>query len=158
MKFDKFTWGVIGVVVALLITAVVTVNLTGGTGVAPQEYIALDTPEAPIYNSFLAFSQGDLTRARAQYSARVLDEIKETQGGYDPFTGRGTSTTTSQRLRIVKSVPATDDPDRVLVSAVLDTYNQEGPFGAGSGWSRELTVEVVREPDGWKINTQEFFY
>ena len=57
MKIDKFTWAVIGVVVLLLVVAVVTVNVTGGAGVQAQDYLPLDTPEAPVYNAFLAFQR-----------------------------------------------------------------------------------------------------
>lgn len=157
MKLDKFTWAVIGAVVVLLVAAVITVNLTGGVGAAPEEYRPLDTPEAPVYNAFLAFQRGDLTTARAQYSQQMLDEFSK-DGNYDPLAGRTTSTTSSQRLRILKSELIPDDPDRALVTYVMDTYNQGGLFGSGNTWSREGTVEVVREEDGWKINTQEFFW
>lgn len=156
MKLDKFTWAVIGVVVLLLVAAVVTVNATGGAGVDTQEYMALDTPEAPVFNAFLALQRGDLTKAREQYSQEVLEELDDSN--YDPFSGRSTTSTSSQRMRILKSEPASDDPDRALVSYLLDSYNQGGLFGSGSTYSREGTVEVVREDDGWKINTQEFFW
>lgn len=157
MRLDKFTGAVIGVVVLLLVAAVLTVNTTGGAGAATQEYLPLDTPEAPVYNAFLAFQRGDLTKAREQYSQQMLDEFKR-DGTYDPLAGRSTSPTSSQRLRILKTEPIPDDPDRALVSFVQDTYNQGGLFGAGSTWSREGTVEVVREDDGWKIHTHELFW
>ncbi|MCC6457331.1 MAG: hypothetical protein IT328_20420 [Caldilineaceae bacterium] len=156
MKLDKFTWAVIGVVLLLLVGAVVTVNMTGGSGAETQEYLPLDTPEAPVYNAFLALQRGDYTQARAQYSQATLDQFAK--DNYDPFAGRSTSPTSSQRLRILKSEPIADDPDRAIVTFVQDTYNQGGLFGSGSTWSREGTVEVVREDDGWKINTQEFFW
>ncbi len=156
MKIDKFTWSVIGVVVLLLVGAVVTVNVTGGAGVQVQEYLPLDTPEAPVYNAFLALQRGDLTKAREQYSQQVVGELEK--DGYDQLAGRTTSTTSSQRLRILKTEPIPDDPDRALVTFVQDTYNQGGLFGSGSTWSREGTVEVVRADDGWKINTQELFW
>jgi hypothetical protein len=156
MKLDKFTWVVIGVVVLLLVAAVVTVNATGGIGVQAQEYMAQDTPEAPVYNAFLALQRGDLTKAREQYSQEVLAQFGK--DGYDPLAGRSTSTSSSQRLRIIKSELVADDPDRALVTFEQDTYNQGGLFGSGSTWSREGTVEVVREEGGWKINTQEFFW
>ena len=64
----------------------------------------------------------------------------------------------ARRLRIVAVQPDPDDPDRALVTFVIDTYSRGGPFGAGSTWSREVTVEVVREEGAWKINAQEFFF
>lgn len=157
MKLDKFTWIVIGVVVALLVVAVVTVNMTGGIGLQVQEYLPQDTPEAPVYNAFLALQRGDLTKAREQYSQEILDGFDK-DPSYDPLAGRASSTSTSQRLRITRIEPVPDDPDRALVSFVQDTYNQGGPFGSGNTWSQEGTVEVVREEDGWKINAQQFFW
>jgi hypothetical protein len=157
MKLDKFTWAVIGVVVVLLVAAVVTVNMTGGAGVQAQEYMAPDTPEAPVFNAFLALQRGDLTKARAQYSEQVWDEINK-DGSYDPLAGRSSPNNNSQRLRITGTELIEDDPDRALVSFVQDTYNRGGLFGSGSSWSREGTVEVVHEEDGWKLNAQEFFW
>ncbi len=157
MKLDKFTWTVIGVVVALLVIAVITVNVTGGAGLQAQEYMTNDTPEAPVFNAFLALQRGDLTMARAQYSQAVLNEFTR-EGGFDPLTGRSISSNTSQRLRITGTEMIADDPERALVSFVQDTYSRGGPFGSGSSWSREGTVEVVREDGMWKINAQEFFW
>lgn len=156
MKLDKFTWAVIGVVVLLLIAAVVTVNVTGGEGVQAREYLPQDTPEAPVYNAFLAFQRGDLTKAREQYSERVLGRYE--RDGYDPIAGRSTSTSSSQRLRILEVEPVSDDPDRALVTFVLDTYYQGGLFGSGSTSSRQGTVEVVREDGVWRINSDELFW
>jgi hypothetical protein len=156
MRLDKFTWTVIGVVVALVVAAVVTVNVTGGAGVQAQAYKPLDTPDAPVFNAFLALQRGDLTKAREQYSQQVLDDFAK-DGNYDQLAGR-TAAPNSQRLRITDSEVVTDDPNRALVSFVIDNYNQGGLFGSGSTWSREGTVEVVHEEDGWKINSQEFFW
>lgn len=156
MKLDKFTWVVMGIVALLLVAAVITVNRTGGAGIESQEYKPLDTPEAPVYNAFLAIQRGDLTKAREQYSKTVLAELNKDKN-YDPFAGRGSSSGSSQRLRILKTEPA-DDPKRALVSFVVDSYNQGGIFDTGSTYSRDGTLEVVQEDGGWKINTQEFFY
>src|SRR5690606_32592485 len=110
MKLDKFTWAVIGVVVLLLVAAVVTVNMTGGAGVQAQAYLPLDTPEAPVFNGFLAFQRGDLTKAREQYSQQIMAEIGK-DAGYDPFSNRTSSMTSSQRLRILNTEVVPDDPD-----------------------------------------------
>lgn len=158
MKLDKFTWIVIGVVAALLVAAVVTVNVTGGVGTETQEYLPQDTPEAPVYNAFLALQRGDVTTARAQYNPDMLENMKKEQGGYDPLLNRGNMGNTKQRMRVTKVELVPDDENRAIVTATIDTYNDSGPFGAGSTWSREVTVEVVHQEDGWKLNSQEFFY
>ena len=155
MKLDTFTWGVIAVVAVILVAAVLTVNLTGGAGLEALDYITDDVPEAPVMNAFLALQQGDITRARTQYSQAVLDEIGG-EKGYDPFSNRGAGQ--SSRLRIIEVQPIEDDPDRALVTFAVDTYSRSGPFGSGNSWTREGTVEVVREDDAWKINSQEFFW
>ena len=155
MKLDTFTWGVIGVVVVILIAAVVTVNVTGGAGWETQSYLTDDVPEAPVLNAFLALQKGDITRARAQYSQAVLDEIGGDKG-YDPFANRNTGQ--SSRLRVIKVQPVADDADRALVTFALDTYSRGGPFGTGNTWTRESAVYVVREDGSWKLNAQEFFW
>ncbi len=158
MKLDRFTWVVMLAVVALLIAAIVTVNMTGGAGTETQVYLPLDTPEAPVFNAFLAFQRGDITEARAQYSETMIAEMKKDQGGYDPFIGRGNMSNSNQRLRVTNTEIDPEDEDRAIVTVVIDTYSSGGPFGSGSSWSREFTVEVVRTEDGWKLNSQEFFY
>ena len=155
---DKFTWIVLGLVVALLIAAVVTVNRTGaGTDVAPA-YRPADTPDAPVINAFLALQQGDAFTAREQYSARVLDEIGKMEG-YDPLTGSGRAMgDQSQRLRILSTEVRADNPDQATGSFEIDTYSSGGPFGSGNTWTSRRTVPVVREDGAWKIDGQEFFY
>jgi hypothetical protein len=155
MKLDKFTWTVIGVVLLLIVAAIVTVSRTGGKGVETPTYMDEDTPEAAVHNAFIALQQGDRTRAEAQYSQAVRDDI-EGQSGWDPFGARPTNT--ASRLRITNVEIDDEDPNRALVSFVQDTFSRGGLFNAGSTWSREGTVEVVQEEDGWKINTQEFFF
>jgi hypothetical protein len=155
MKLDRFTWVVIGIVVVLIAAAVFTVARTGGAGWESATYLEEDTPDAPVYNAFLALQRGDRTRARAQYTQAIIDAT-EREFGPDPFSARGGDQ--SSRLRIVKVEIDDQDPDRARVSYVQDTYNRGGPFGAGDTWSREGTVEVIREEGEWKINAQEFFY
>jgi len=66
LKADRFTWIVIGVVAALLIAAIVSVNLAGDR--EQPAYLEENTPAAPVYNAFLALQQGDVTKARSYYS------------------------------------------------------------------------------------------
>ena len=154
-SFDKFTWGVIGVVGLLLVIAVATVNLTAGTGWEDERYVEDGSPEAPVVNAFLAQQQGDLFKARDQYSRHVLEELDSVRGT-DPFRER-ISNEESSRLRIVAVQVDADDPDRALVTFVQDTYSGRGLFNSGSTWSRRGVVEVVREDGVWKINAPEYF-
>lgn len=155
MKIDWFTWGIVAVVVALLVAAVVTVNLTQGQGLAEEQYITADSPETPVFNTFLALQKGDVFKARAQYSQRVIDEIDKQ--GYDPFAGRA-GDQNPRRLRIDKVEVDPENPDRAVVTFVQDNYSNSGLFGSGSTWSRTGAVEVVREDGQWKLDAQELFY
>ncbi len=155
VKLDRFTWIVIIVVVALLAAAVITASVTRGRGVEQAAYLESDTPEAPVYNAFVALQKGDLFTARAQYSQRVLQDIADQD--YDPFAGRGTDST-PRRLRILKVEADPTNPDRALVSYVQDNYGSGGLFGGGNTWSNSGVATVVREDGQWKLDTQDFFY
>lgn len=160
MKIDKFTAIVIGVVLALLVAAVVTVNRTDGDGSDTVEYVTSDTPDAPVQNAFIALQKGDLFTAREQYASRVVDD-ENSEFAYGPLGGNGgryDAEDTTRRLRILSVEIDEENADQALVTFVLDTYSNRGPFGTGSTWSSQRTIEVVREDGVWKINTPEFFY
>ncbi len=157
-KLDRFTWGVIGVVAVLLLAAVISVSWTGGRGWGQATYLEEDTPSAPVYNAFVALQQGDLFKAREQYSRRILEEADK-EPGYGPLSSDGyRDTNSARRLRILSIQPDPNDPGRALVTFEVDTYTSGGLFGGGSTWTRRGTVEVIREDGRWKINAMEFFY
>ena len=156
VKFDKFTWGVIGTVGLMLVAAVVTVNLTRGAGWDNEQYMVDDSPETPVFNAFLAQQRGELFKAREQYSRYILEEVDSVRG-FDTFSARE-SGTVSKRLRIVDVEVDETDPDRALVTFVQDNYAGRGLFESGATWSRRGVVEVVREEGMWKINASEYFY
>jgi len=161
LKMDKFTWTVIAIIGLLLIAAVVGVNLSGGREGDQTAYLDEDTPAAPVYNAFLALQKGDLSKARSYYAAGILDEVKNAPGEgrpevYGPFESYNTEQ--ARRLRITDIHTDESDPDRASVTFVMDTYHDSGPFGSGSSYSYERTVDVIREDGEWKLNTNEFFY
>jgi hypothetical protein len=153
LKVDRFTWIVIGIVAALLIAAIVSVNLTGDR--EPPAYLENDTPAAPVYNAFLALQQGDVTKARSYYND---DAFAESEGvpSFPPLESYPSGT--ARRLRITDVQVDESNPDRALVTFTLDTYWNAGPFGSGSIDSYERTVEVVKEDGVWKLNSYELFY
>ncbi len=159
MKIDKFTAVIIGVVLLLLVAAVVTVNLTDDDGATVESYLTENEPGTPVHNAFVALQKGDLFTAREQYSARILDE-EGPDYDYSPLSGTRNydSDGTSRRLRILSVEIDDQNPDQALVTFVLDTYRSSGPFGTGSTWSNQSTVEVILEDGTWKLNTPEFFY
>lgn len=160
MKLDKFTWIVLIVVALLLIGSVITVMLNNGRGVGTEPtYMEEDSPEAPVHNAFVAFQLGEITMARRQYSAQVLEEVDK-QSPYGPLQQETIydERRTARRLRIVDVAVDADDPDVAYVTYVQDNYNNEGLFGGGSTWSTRRTVQVIREDGRWKLDAMEFFY
>lgn len=156
LRLDKFTLAVLAVVGVLLVAAVFTVN-RGSTPPEQQAYRTDDAPETPVVNAFLALQQGDLAKARQQYSEAVLDQV-EKDPGYGPLRGQGYYSEPSRRLRVTATRMDADNPDRAYVTAAVDNYSTGGLFNSGSTYTSERVVEVVREDGAWKINVEEYFY
>ena len=161
MKIDRFSIVVIVIVAALITAAVIAVNRADNDSVDDVEYLANDTPEAPVHNAFLALQEGAVSKAKAQYSAEIADD-NGANYGQKPWSGENfyyDRDDTSRRLRILSVEIDEEDPDQALVTFTLDTYRRNnGLFGTGSTWSSQRTVEVIREDDEWKLNAPEFFY
>jgi hypothetical protein len=155
LRLDKFTLVVLAVVGLLLLAAVVTVSR--GSAPSEQTYRAEDAPDTPVVNAFLALQQGDLAKAREQYTQAVLDRVDK-DAGYGPLRGQGYYGDTSRRLRIIETRLDPDDTDRAYVTAAVDNYSTGGLFNSGSTYSSERVVEVVREDGAWKVNVEEYFY
>lgn len=157
LRFDKFTWGVVLVVALLLIAAVVTVSRTNQQATEPEEYRTADEPATPVWNAYLAMQRGDIVKARDQYSERILADHKE--NNYDPFTNRGyVDDRTATRLRILETQIDPDDADLAFVTFSLDRYYPGGLFDSGNTSSSKRTIEVIREDDRWKVDTDEYFF
>jgi hypothetical protein len=157
IQIDRFTWVVILIVAALLAAAVVTVNLNNGQGTDTLTYRTADEPTTPVYNAYLALRKGDRNTARAQYSQRVLAE--QTKNNYDPFVNLGYVNQDSPlRLRILEAEPDASDPNLVYVTIAVDRYYASGPFGGGNTSSTRRTLQVIREENGWKLDTDEYFF
>lgn len=156
LRLDKFTLVVLGVVGLLLVAAVFSVN-RGSIAPEAQTYQTEDTPQAPVVNAFLALQQGDLAKARQQYSQAVLDQV-EKDPGYGPLRGQGYYSEPSRRLRVTETRIDPDNPDRAYVTAAVDNYSTGGLFSSGSTYTSERVVEVVRQDGAWKINVEEYFY
>jgi len=155
LRLDKFTIAVLAVVALLLVAAVVTVSRTSGTD--ETGYRTDNSPEAPVVNAFLALRDGDIAKAREQYSSDVLEKVDSTTG-YGPLRGEVYYGESSRRLRLIETRMDAGDPDRAYVMIAIDNYSTGGLFSSGSTWSMERSIEVVRDEGEWKINTEEFFY
>jgi acyl-CoA synthetase (AMP-forming)/AMP-acid ligase II len=155
-RIDTFTWIVVGTVLALLIAALVTVNLTGGAGSESLEYLAEDSPQAAVYNAFVALQKGDMNQARTYYSTQVLEEMDGDM--YRDQMRYRIQDQRMRRMRITQVDMDATDPNRALVSYSLDNFYRGGPFNSGSTYTNTGVVNVVREDGTWKLDTPEFFY
>ena len=159
LHFDKFTIAVLVVVGVLLAAAIFTISRTTNSS-EPAAYLTEDAPATPVVNAFLAFQDGDIPKARAQYSKEVLARVDSTEAGsYGPLRGENYGyTDANRRLRVLKEQVDDTNPDRAYVTVAIDTYNTGGLFNRGDTWSSERVVEVVREDGAGKINGEEYFY
>jgi hypothetical protein len=154
MRIDKFTWIVLIAIGLLLVAAIVTVS-RGSPEEERLTYRTADEPATPVYNAFVALQQGEVARAREQYSARILASHED---GYDPLSGRTYSNQSARRLRILESKIDSADPNLAYVTIALDSYYGGGLFGGGSTSSNRRTLQVIREDNQWKLDTDEYFY
>ena len=159
LHFDKFTIAVLVIVGVLLAAATFTISRTTNSS-EPAAYLTEDAPATPVVNAFLAYQDGDIPKARAQYSKEVLARVDDAEGGgYGPLRGEYYgSADANRRLRVLKEQLDDTNPDRAYVTVAIDTYNTGGLFNRGDTWSSERVVEVVREDGAWKINGEEYFY
>lgn len=156
-KLDKFTVVVFGIVAVLIVTAIITVNRTNGTPLEAS-YLTEDSPAATVYNAFLAFQKSDRTKMREQYSQSVLDEVDKNDQ-YGPLGKSSTlSDSPARRLRIISADISSSDPNQATVTFEIDNYSSGGLFDAGNTWSSKRSLPLVREDNGWKIDTMEYFY
>ncbi len=162
LKLDKFTWSIVTIVALLLIGAVITVNMTGGEGYGEPDYLAENSPEAAVYNAFVAGIKNDNDAVQIYYTQRVLDQYRRDgqEGGQAmamPYSGPGYyRDTSSRRLRILDVKQISDE--RADVTFVVDTYSAGGPFGSGNTWSNEQVLPVELEDGTWKVDTSWFYF
>ena len=157
-KLDRFTLIVIGIVAALIVAAIITVNRSGGGNQSEATYLTEDTPAATVYNAFLAFQKGDRAKLREQYSKSVLEQVDKNDE-YGPLGKLSTITDgPARRLRILSGDIDSADPTRATVVYEIDNYSSGGLFDSGSTWSSKRTVPLVREENHWKIDVMEYFY
>lgn len=160
LRFDKFTWIVVAVVLLLVAAAVVTVNLTSTQPDTPTAYRTDDNPTTPVFNALIAVQQGDVVRARAQFTQKALAQNKDTN--YDPIANAVTNyanDTSSRRTRIIEvnyGSGATTG-DEAFVTIAEDNYGGGGLFGR-STYTNQRIIRVVREEGVWKIAENNLFY
>ncbi len=122
LHFDKFTIAVLVVVGVLLAAAIFTVSRTNNSS-EPAAYLTEDAPATPVVNAFLAFQDGDIPKARAQYSQAILARVDSTEAGsYGPLRGENYGyTDANRRLRVLKEQIDDTNPDRAFVTSTPTT-------------------------------------
>ncbi len=151
---DRFSWIVIGVVGLLLLAALGAATLRPGAGAAAQEvYLEQDTPDGVVHDAFVAFLRRDTERMKGYFSERVRANFDRDQRwpnmDYAPQTG-------SRRMRI-ESVEMQGE-ERAIIAIAVDNYNPGGLFNQGNVWTSQQTLTLVREQDGWKIDSENFYF
>ncbi len=157
LKLDKFTWSVVVIVALLLIGAVITVNMTGGDGYGEPDYLAENSPEAAVYNAFVANQKQDNQALDQYYTKSVLDGYTKNNNNGRPYNGPSNyADPTPRRLRILET--KNREENRADVTFSVDRYSSGGPFGSGNTWSNTQTVPVVMEDGVWKIDMELFWF
>jgi hypothetical protein len=141
LRIDTFTWIIIALVLLLVVAAV---------------YLTDDSPSTPVYNALVAVQQGDVARARSEFTQEALDQYEK--GGYDPIANAASNYANnyaSTRTRIVEITGETADEASVTIA--------EDNFGGGdlferSTYTNQRVIRVVREDGRWKIANNNLFY
>lgn len=145
---DRFTWGVVGGVVVLVLAALGAAAVSRGTDRPPD----LTTPSGVTLAYALALERGDGAAAWDLLAGSVqANGRRETfiQRVADPGPGRDT------RLRItVEDELITGDEATVALARTMPP-SSAGPLGflfGGSGYASRSTVRLVRENGQWRLS------
>lgn len=151
---DRFSWIVISVVGLLLLAAVGAATLRPSEdAAAPETYLEQETPDGVVHDAFVAFLRRDTERMKSYFSQRVRENFDRDQRwpniDYYPETG-------SRRMRI-ESVEMQGE-NRATITIAVDNYNPGGLFNQGNVWTSRQTLTLVLEQDGWKIDSENFYF
>jgi hypothetical protein len=136
--------GLGAVVVGLAALALVLLVLAS----RPPASFAPGTPESAFQAYLAAWDARDLDGAYAMFSARVhasltLEAYRSMARGYEYADGAE---------RRVVLVAATTRADGTTLELRIDELGGGGLFGTQSVWSHELTVDLIEEQGGWRVD------
>ncbi len=148
---DRFTVGTIVLVVALVVAAVVVVNLGSPPDRIPT-YREENTPEAVVHDLVVATVQEDMDRLRELVTRETLEWWAEQEELHPvpplpqlPLWGSWEN----MRVRILRVEPV--DPDKVQVTLAIDRFQSGGLFNTDV-WTETVVLTVVREDGRWKVD------
>lgn len=139
---DRFTWGIVGGVLGLVLLSIVVAVALPGRPAPPDE----GTPGGVVLAYALALQERDGERAW-QYLARSYQATIRKQPFLEQVAGGFGS---NERARLSVGEPQ-GEGDSTRVDLVR-TYPSGGPFGLGGSGSQRQTVSLVREDGVWRIS------
>ena len=161
LKLDKFTWSVVVIVALLLIGAVITVNMTGGDGYGEVAYLAENSPQAAVYNAFVANEKQDNQALDQYYTQSVLESYTKNNSNGRPYSGPNNYVDpTPRRLRILETkMQGTDKADVTVPAGTFPAWEVrlESPDKrTTTAWiGRDAPYPVVKFIDGRSKATYE---
>jgi hypothetical protein len=146
-------WVVLGllIAVALCINACCVYKPPAKRYISQQkhQYLPPDTPDVPLYNSFWALQQRDITEARKQYTQVILSTIDRNSrrgDGPDLYDISGEPGKYTD-IVILDSRPNPYKPDHMVVTYKLVRRNLFFEQASVEG-----DVSVMQTKDGWKLD------
>jgi hypothetical protein len=135
---DRFTWAIVGGVLALVVGGLVAAATIRGRETAPD----LNTPSGVVLAYALAEQRGD-----GQAAWDLLAPSVQARANRDRFIARLGSHATDRAYLSVESERLEADGASVVL---VRTYPGSGILG-GSSYNNRSTVRLGREPVGWRI-------
>lgn len=145
-QLDRFTISLLVLVGTLFLAALISV-LVNSDRTAPEalpQYRTDNSPEAVVYNGYLALQRGEMDQYEKLFAPERWEELNEKDG--DMLFGYYSSGTFG--LKVVDAV--VDGSAAVVTVAVYRTDNR-GFFGLRSVQANQWTVDVEQVDGEWKL-------
>ena len=139
---DRFTWAVVGGVLALVVGGLVAATLVRGRERPPD----LSTPSGVVLAYALAEQRGD-----GQTAWDLLATSAQARGDRDRFIAGATNNSNSGREYLTTEDERVEG-DTAASVVLVRTYPASGGLFGSSGFSNRNTVRLVREGQAWRIS------
>jgi hypothetical protein len=137
---DRFTWAVVGGVLALVVGGLVVAAVTRSRAAPPD----LSTPSGVVLAYALAEQRGD-----PQAAWDLLARSAQARGDHDRFLARA-GNVGNDRTYLSTEDDRTDGDGASVV--LVRTFPASNGLFSGYGFSNRTTVRLVREDDTWRIS------
>jgi hypothetical protein len=136
---DRFTWAIVGGVLALVVGGLVVASMLPGRQAPPD----LNTPRGVVLAYAIAEQRGD-----GQTAWDLLAISVQTRVDHDRFLARFGSRGTDREYLSIEDEQGSDDTRSVVL---VRTYPGSGSLFGNSSYSNRSTVRLAREAAGWRI-------